>query len=38
MKPNIFRATLRLQAIAVAGVIGFAAPTSMALAQGGQGE
>jgi hypothetical protein len=37
MKSRIFRATLLLQAITVAGVIGFAAPASVALAQGSQG-
>jgi hypothetical protein len=38
MKSRIFRATLLLQAIAVAGVIGVAAPASVALAQGNQAQ
>jgi hypothetical protein len=38
MKSCIFRANLPLQAIAVAGAIGFAAPASVALAQGTQGQ
>jgi hypothetical protein len=37
MKSTIFRATLLLPAIAVAGAIGFAAPGSAAWAQAGQG-
>lgn len=37
MKSCIFRATQLLQAIAIAGAILFAAPASVALAQGGQG-
>jgi hypothetical protein len=37
MKSCIFRATLLVQAVAVAGAIGFAAPASVALAQGSQG-
>jgi hypothetical protein len=38
MTSCIFRATLLLQAITAAGVIGFAAPASVALAQGNQGQ
>lgn len=38
MKSCIFRAPQRLLAIALAGAIGLAAPASVALAQGGQGE
>ena len=38
MKSCIFRAPLLLRAITVAGAIGFAAPASVALAQGRQGE
>jgi len=38
MKSCIFRVPLLLQAITIAGAIGFAAPASVALAQGSQGE
>lgn len=38
MKACVFRTTLRLQVIAVAGAIGLTAPASGALAQGAQGQ